>query len=116
MQKPRVILDLPEVNDFEPRASRPSETSALAHSAGQDAGFTTRHAPEIMTQPKTSLPPSGFDARSLRRSNRTAQLGIAVSPENKDRFWRVAQRLGVQSGEEVLVALLNAMDKHGATQ
>ena len=110
MQKPRVILDLPEVNDFKPRTSRPLETSALAHSAGQNAGFTTRHAPDVAAPRDTFSSPSSFDARSLRRSNKTAQLGIAVRPEVKDRFWRVAQKLGVQSGEEVLVALLNAMD------
>ena len=110
MSKPRVMLDLPEVHDFEPKAARSSESVAFAQSIGQDAGFTTRHAPAIFEQliPKPIAPL--FDARSLRRSNKTAQLGIAVSPEVKDRFWRVAQKLGVQSGEEVLVALLNAMD------
>ena len=109
MSKPRIALDLPEVNDFEPKAARPTESPEMARSIGQDAGFVTRHAlePARAKTVSVSLP---FDARSLRRSNRTAQLGIAVRPETKDRFWRVAQQLGLQSGEEVLEAVLDAFD------
>jgi hypothetical protein len=108
MSKSRIALDLPEVSDFEPKAVRPTESQEMARSIGLDAGFTARHAPDPPTVKVDTLP--AFDARSLRRSNRTAQLGIAVRPETKDRFWRVAQQLGVQSGEEVLEALLNAFE------
>jgi hypothetical protein len=107
MSKHRVALDLPEVHEFEPKSARPVETGELARSIGQDAGFLTRHSPQTST---SSVSNPTFDARSLRRSNRTAQLGIAVRPETKDRFWRVAQQLGVQSGEEVLEALLAAFE------
>ena len=112
MAKPRIALDLPEVDDFAPKAARPTESPELARSAGRDAGFVTRHAPEP-AGPAAPPVAAMFDARSLRRSNRTAQLGIALRPETRDRFWRVARNLGLRGGEETLEALLDAFDGKG---
>jgi hypothetical protein len=89
-----------DYTNFKPR-SQPHATSAepVKHTA-EEAGFTTRHA---------APPPAKIDGRSLRSSNRTAQLNIAVRPETRDRFWRLAQAAGLQTGEDFLNRLMDGL-------
>jgi len=84
--------------DFKPRTLPHSAPVEPAGRSAQESGFTTRHA--------TSAP-SKVDGRSLRSTNRTAQLNIAVSPETKERFWSLAQAAGVQTGEDFLKRLMD---------
>ncbi|MFQ5535187.1 MAG: hypothetical protein ACE5EM_10260 [Sphingomonadales bacterium] len=86
-----------DFSGFKPRSQSPKSPTELSERSAEEAGFTTRHVP----------PPSKIDGRSLRSSNRTAQLNIAVSPQTKDRFWRLAQTAGVQTGEDFLNRLMD---------
>ncbi|WP_061978980.1 MULTISPECIES: hypothetical protein [unclassified Aureimonas] len=64
-----------------------------------------------MPNAKAEPTKEAFDARALRRSNRTAKLNIATSPEVRERFWRLAQQHDLLSGEEMLVALMDAFEQ-----
>jgi hypothetical protein len=81
------------------------------------AGFTTRHAP---TAPEpvsaAAAAPPAFDARSLRRSNRTSKLNISVTEETRIRFWTLAQQVGSYNGEDVITAMMNAYEREMAKQ
>lgn len=107
--RPRVSLDLPDLSGFKPQArpQAPADPHTVARVA-EDAGFRTRHAAT-----KTAVDgdaPAPFDARSLRRSRRTAQLNIALEQDTRERFWMLAQDMGVTSGEEALVQLIEAYE------
>jgi hypothetical protein len=104
MSKERIAFD--SLDNFSPLPSKPRDNPEIAQLIGEDSGFTTRHGQNAPPVQNT------FDARSLRKSKRTAQLGIAVRPETKDRFWKIAQDLELQSGEEVLEFLLSAAEKN----
>lgn len=113
MNRPRAGLDL-DLPDFEPRATREPEPDAEAiKQLAEHAGFTSRHAPAAAPQPAAAPAPAApaFDARSLRRSNRTAKLNIATTEESRQRFWTLAQRMGSINGEDVLVAMMNALER-----
>ena len=106
MTKPRTTLDLPDVTDFKPRTTPPITDLDSVKQAAETAGFKTRHAdPEGEGSQHKS-----FDARSLRKSNKTAKLNIALSEANRERFWTLAQHLGCTGGEETLVALMDHLD------
>ncbi len=90
----------PDYTDFKPRTLPHATPVEPAGRSAQEAGFTTRHA--------TPAPPR-IDGRSLRSTNRTAQLNIAVSPETKERFWSLAQAAGVQTGEDFLKRLMDGL-------
>lgn len=101
-------LDI-DIPDFEPRPAPPAPARAVIEQAGKQLGFTARHAPE----PKASTPQEEaprFDARSLRRTNRTAKINIATTEETRTRFWVLAQRIGTTSGEDALAAMMDALD------
>lgn len=51
-----------------------------------------------------------IDGRSLRRTGRTQQLNMRISPETHRRFWTAAKNHGFQTGEALLNHLLD-MDK-----
>ncbi len=88
----------PDFTDFKPRSQPHAAPVEPAGRSAQETGFTTRHA--TPAQPKV-------DGRSLRSTNRTTQLNIAVSPETKERFWSLAQAAGVQTGEDFLKRLMD---------
>lgn len=85
-------------SDFKPRPQPHTTSSEPAGVTATEAGFTTRHAPQNATK---------IDGRSLRSTNRTAQLNIAVHNETRDRFWTLAQATGVQTGEDFLLRLMD---------
>lgn len=87
-----------DFSGFKPRAQSPKRSTEPSQRSAEETGFTTRHAPP---------PAPKIDGRSLRASNRTAQLNIAVSPQTKDRFWRLAQTAGAQTGEDFLNRLMD---------
>lgn len=106
MTKERATIDLPDVSSFEPRAKAPVTNRDEVKSAAESAGFHTRHAPQ-----KHMTAGSGFDARTLRRSDRTAKLNIAIRPETRERFWSLAQQAHLSSGEDVLCVLMDAFER-----
>lgn len=106
MAKIRTSIDLPDLSAFEPKAKKENIDIAKIEKVAESEGFNTRHG----TKKTTSL--SGhFDARSLRRSDRTAKLNIAVRPETRERFWNLAQQINLTSGEEVLTTLMDQFEK-----
>lgn len=111
MTKERVALDLPDVSAFKPRAKAPESDRSEIKEVAERAGFTARHSPQAATPPKAPAAEATFDARSLRRSNRTAKLNIATSEDTRRRFWELAQRMGITVGEDVLVAMMDAYER-----
>lgn len=110
MTKERVALDLPDISGFQPRSKLPEADKSEIKEVAERNGFTTRHA-KAAAQPAAAPATSGFDARSLRRTNRTAKLNIATTEENRERFWKLAQQMGITSGDEVLSALMDAYER-----
>lgn len=88
---------LDHVASFQPRNPKPALPYEDAKHIAKLAGFTSRD---------TASPIPPIDGRSLRRTNRKAQLNISVSPETKAAFWSFAQEHGYDVGEEALLALL----------
>lgn len=103
MSKERVSLDI-DMPDFQPKPRQNLDIPAEAKEIAERSGFTARHAP---APPPTAAP---FDARSLRRTNRNAKLNISTTEESRQRFWMLAQRMGSTAGEEVLIAMMNALE------
>lgn len=110
MAKERVDLELPDLSDFSARSRPLAADPEEIRQAAESAGFKTRHSDDPAPTPSPSAGPV-FDARSLRRTNRTAKLNIATSPENRERFWTLAQAAGIISGEDVLVAMMDAFER-----
>lgn len=104
MSKERAGLDL-DIPDFQPRSKPPVVDKAEVRQAAERSGFTARHA-----NPPASVAPQTFDARSLRRTGKTAKLNIAVTEEVRQRFWTLAQNIGTSDGQEALVAMMNAIE------
>ena len=104
--EPEGDLDLA---DFTPRRSPLSDPPDALRAAGEVGGFRTRHAVE---QPPP-VPEEPRDGRSLRRTGRSAQFNIAVTPEAKARFWQLAQAAGARAGGEFFEQLLNEWEKGG---
>lgn len=113
MSRQRIALDLPDITAFQTRPARAEADPREVARVSEEAGFRTRHdliaAENVSTIPARHDQPK-FDARTLRRSKRKAQLNIATQQEVRDRFWAIAQELEVTSGEEVLLVLLEAYD------
>ena len=108
MAKERAGLDVPDLTSFTPRQQTTAEmpSSTEVKKVAETAGFPTRHASSeapVINQP--------FDARSLRKTNKTAKLNIAVSSESRERFWRLAVEAGIDNGEDALVAMMNAFER-----
>lgn len=106
-----------QTDDIDPlqtvEAAKPTGKPATAddekiHEISKVTGFNSRLAAENAPEPEIQ---PGFDARSLRKSSRTAQLNIAIQPATKDRFWQFAVEEGAKVGEE---ALLKLLEKAGA--
>lgn len=91
------IDPLDNVASFQPRSGQPALSSEDAKQVAKLAGFTSR---ETVSQAPA------IDGRSLRRTNRKAQLNISVSPETKAAFWNYVKENGYDIGEEALLALL----------
>lgn len=106
MTKERQNPIVPDVSGFQPRPVNVKIGKAELDQASEDAGFTTRHAPEKIT--KT------IDARSLRRTARTSKLNIALTEEARNRFWEMAQEQGVNSGADLLQLLMDNFDQKRA--
>lgn len=109
MTKERINLDLPELGDlsgFKPRSKPADDTGEAVKEVAKRHNFTARHAAPKEEEAQTG----SFDARSLRRTNRTAKLNVALTAVNRERFWMLAQRLGTTSGDETLVAMVDACE------
>lgn len=94
---------LDNVADFQPTVVRPKPDLTEAEKAAKASGFTAREGQGTPTPEKRPI-----DARSLRKTNRTAQLNISVSPETKGRFWQFAVENDCQTGEAALLFLLDS--------
>ena len=94
---------------FAPRQARRNDPPDALRQAGEAGGFRTRHA----VPPPATPPQEPRDGRSLRRTGRSAQFNIAVTPEAKARFWQLAQEAGARAGGEFFEQLLNAWEKRG---
>lgn len=117
MSRERASLNL-DLGGFTPRAPSnvvpPEEIERMA----EQAGFSTRHAPMPVPQkaePAASKPKKlkMIDGRRRRKSTKTAQLNIAVAPEDKNRFWELADQLDIEAGGDVLSYLLDLAEKAG---
>jgi len=92
----------PDFTDFKPRTHSLAAPTEPARRMAQETGFTTRHAAQA---------PVKVDGRSLRSTNRTTQLNIAVHSETRERFWTLAQAAGVRTGEDFLKRLMDGFVK-----
>ncbi len=116
--KPRIALDLPDLSAYRPRPAPASPERAALTEEAANAGFRTRHAisdggeggASATGSRETGPETKPFDARSLRRSRRTAQLNIALEQATRERFWALAQTMDVTSGEEILARLMDAFE------
>lgn len=103
-ERPPIFSSTPEhdaldnLQNLKPQPMRRDPPKAETRRLAEESGFSTR---EVGSE-------GLFDARSLRKTNRTAQLNISVAPDTKNRFWQFAQAHGFAAGEEALVALLEA--------
>lgn len=89
---------LDNVSHLKPQPAKRDLPMEEARLLAEEQGFSAREAVS-----------NGFvDARSLRKTNRTAQLNISVTVGTKNRFWQYAQKHGYTAGEEALLALLNS--------
>lgn len=88
---------LDNVADFKPQNTKPDLSQEDIKHVAKASGFTAREAAPVHV---------AVDGRSLRRTNRKAQLNISVSPATKSAFWTFAKEHGYQIGEEALLALL----------
>lgn len=67
------------------------------------AGFTTSHAKQ---------PAPKRDGRKLKKSPRTAQFNVRLSPDTVDRFWAAAEEAGHTFADDMLAELLTLYAKH----
>lgn len=88
---------LDKVRNLKPRPVQRTLPKEEARRVAEESGFSARDTGSA----------GQFDARSLRRTNRTAQLNISVTTETKTRFWRFAKEQGFTAGEDALLALLD---------
>lgn len=94
-----------KVGQAKPNMNLPSHDGAKVREIARETGFSSRLEPD----PSGKTAEAGtFDARSLRKSGRSAQLNIAIKPTTKDRFWRYAVAQGFSTGEDALLSLLEA--------
>jgi hypothetical protein len=94
-----------KVKQAKPNMKLPPYDDAKVREIAQETGFSSRADPDSSRQ---SVGAGTFDARSLRKSGRSSQLNIAIKPSTKDRFWRYAVAKGFTTGEDTLLALLDA--------
>lgn len=94
---------LDNVSEFQPRIVRPTTDPKEAEKVAAEIGFTAREAKGAQEAPTQKI----IDARSLRKTSRTAQLNISVSPGTKERFWQFAIADRHETGEQALLALLD---------
>ncbi|WP_192966893.1 hypothetical protein [Phycobacter azelaicus] len=87
---------LDKVSEMKPLRRENKSSNRQMQEIANDVGFTSREVKGM----------AAFDARSLRATNRTAQLNISVKTETKTRFWRYAQENGFTVGEDALLHLL----------
>ncbi|NKB55064.1 MAG: hypothetical protein GKS00_01900 [Alphaproteobacteria bacterium] len=93
-----------DLSGFKPRREPPRESLEPARRTAGQSGFTARHAPPA---PAGGTTEARIDGRSLRATDRTAQLNIAVHPATRDRFWTLARAAGVRTGEDFLKRLMD---------
>ena len=111
MARERITLDLPDLSAFKPRQNAPAAVNPDdVREAAEAAGFKTRHGSAFSTQ---KLEPASvpFDARSLRRTGRTAKLNIATRETTRERFWQLAQQMELTVGEDVLIVLMDNYER-----
>lgn len=99
---------LVDLDTIQPIPNALQTAASNLNEIGNQTGFNVRHSGE---GGQVEPPQTYFDARSLRKSARTAQLNIAIKPKTKERFWTFAVEQGVTVGEDALLLLL---DKAGA--
>lgn len=98
---------------FEPRRTPLKDPPDLLRQAGEVGGFRTRHAMEPAPPPAADATGPPKDGRSLRKTGRSAQFNIAVKPEDKSRFWHLAEQANVRAGGEFFQRLLDEWEKRG---
>jgi hypothetical protein len=92
---------LDKVRHIKPQTSKRDTSDLETRRLAEESGFNARVAVAAGT----------IDARSLRRTNRTAQLNLSVTTDTKNRFWAFAQENGFSVGEEALIELLKQADR-----
>ncbi|KKJ75228.1 hypothetical protein WH95_19615 [Kiloniella litopenaei] len=97
MARERATLDLDDLSDFKAKPPKKKLQKEVAEKVATEAGFTSRH----------SKPKPKVDGRSLRATNRTAQLNMSVKQETRDDFWTLASEQGFNTGEDFLIELMN---------
>lgn len=118
MTRERAALNF-DLSEFQPKAPTnvisPKEIEKLA----VDAGFTARHAPAKENKPVKEVvkvkPAKIIDGRTIRKSQKTTQLNIAVTPEIKNRFWQLADQLDLDSGGDILAHLIALVEEQGGS-
>lgn len=88
---------LDNVADFQPRSTKLDPSQENMKHVAKASGFTAREVERV------HIP---VDGRSLRRTNRNAQLNISVSLTTKTAFWNFANEHGYHTGEDALLSLL----------
>ncbi len=84
-----------------PTVSESTSKAIAAQTASQAEGFTSRSGGKS----------SKIDGRSLRRTGRTQQMNISVSPKTKDRFLSLVHDGGFKAGGEFLDHLLDLYER-----
>ncbi|MCV9910174.1 hypothetical protein OIV19_21500 [Brucella sp. HL-2] len=117
MSRERASLNL-DLEAFKPRAPTNVVPTEELERMAEEAGFSTRHAPQPIL-PKTEIAVTKpkklkmIDGRRRRKSTKTAQLNIAVAPEDKNRFWELADKLDLIAGGDVMAYLLDLAEGAG---
>ncbi|WP_432475341.1 hypothetical protein ACRRRS_21835 (plasmid) [Brucella anthropi] len=118
MTRERAALPF-DLSGVQPRQATNVVPSDELERMAADAGFVTRHAPAPVAKRETSAPQPKpaklklIDGRRRRKSKKTTQLNIAVEPEDKNRFWDLADKLELESGGDVLGYLLDLAEQAG---
>lgn len=117
MSRERASLNL-QLDEFKPRAPTNVVPAEEIERMAEKAGFVTRHAPMPIPQKAEPAPAKPkklkmIDGRRRRKSTKTAQLNIAVAPEDKNRFWELADKLDLVAGGDVMAYLLDLAEHEG---
>lgn len=93
---------LSNLADFQPKIVRAKPDLKEAEKVAAESGFTARQGQGAPAPEKKVI-----DARSLRKTARTTQLNISVSPGTKEKFWDYAMAQDCETGEDALLMLLD---------
>ena len=89
--------DVEEIPKTKPTTKRGRADRRALTALAVEEGFTRVHGP--------------VDGRKLRAKGRTAQLNFRVKPDIRERFWSLAAGQGLESGEDLLVLLMDHYER-----